>query len=75
MSVRFFLKIALTIVLLDFIVLVILEKYLRKGLLEVHFIVNVYEFEFSIKLITWVFLAIFFALSLLAFFLIRKVKK
>jgi len=75
MSTRFFLKIALTILLLDFIVLVILEKYLKKGLLEIHFIVNMYQFEFSIKFITWVFLAVFFTLSLLIFLLIRKVKK
>ena len=75
MSTRFFLKIALTILLLDFIVLVILEKYLKKGLLEIHFIVNMYQFEFSIKFITWVFLAVFFTLSLLVFLLIRKVKK
>jgi len=62
-------------VLLDFIVLIILEKYLRRGFLEISFNVDIYSFEFSIKLTTWVFLAIFAALALLAFFLIRKVKK
>jgi len=62
-------------VLLDFIVLIILEKYLRRGLLEISFNVDIYSFEFSIKLTTWVFLVVFAALALLAFFLIRKVKK
>jgi len=75
MSIKFLLKILLTLVLLDFIVLIILEKYLRRGFLEISFNVDVYSFEFSIKLTTWVFLAIFAALALLAFFLIRKVKK
>ncbi|OYT56392.1 MAG: hypothetical protein B6U75_00825 [Desulfurococcales archaeon ex4484_217_1] len=75
MSIKFLLKILLTLVLLDFIVLIILEKYLRRGFLEISFNVNIYSFEFSIKLTTWVFLAIFAALALLAFFLIRKVKK
>jgi len=62
-------------VLLDFIVLIILEKCLRRGLLEISFNVDIYSFEFSIKLTTWVFLVVFAALALLAFFLIRKVKK
>ena len=75
MSIKFLLKILLTLVLLDFIVLIILEKYLRRGFLEISFNVDIYSFEFSIKLTTWVFLAIFAALALLAFFLIRKVKK
>jgi len=75
MSIKFFLKILLTLVLLDFIVLIILEKCLRRGLLEISFNVDIYSFEFSIKLTTWVFLVVFAALALLAFFLIRKVKK
>jgi len=75
MSIKFLLKNLLTLVLLDFIVLIILEKYLRRGFLEISFNVDIYSFEFSIKLTTWVFLAIFAALALLAFFLIRKVKK
>jgi len=75
MSIKFLLKILLTLVLLDFIVLIILEKYLRRGFLEISFNVDIYSFEFSIKLTTWVFLVVFAALALLAFFLIRKVKK
>ena len=75
MGVKFLLKIVVTLILLDFLVLVILEKYFRRGLLDVNFNVDIYQLEFSVRFVTWVFLAVFAALSLLAFILIRKIKK
>ncbi len=75
MSVRFFLKILATIVLLDFMLLAILEKYLGKGFLKISFTVNLYSFEFSLKFTTWIFLIIFATLIFIALFLIRKIKK
>jgi len=75
MGIRFFIKVLATIILLDFLIMVILEKYLQKGILEVYISVSIYRFEAALKFTTWVFLAIFIFLLALVFVIHRKIRK
>ncbi len=75
MEIRFFIKVLATIILLDFLIMVILEKYLQKGILEMDMSVSIYRFEAVLKFTTWIFLAIFIFLLILIFIVLRKIRK
>lgn len=69
---RNFLKVLITILLLDILILTVIGHYLKRELLIVDVDCDIYNFRLEIKFVTWAFILTFIVLLLIFYYLKRK---